>query len=137
MPGRSDDRDPGGSNRTEDVPAGEGVCGAGDRETELEGTGDDVVDEEAVPEIRTPAPAGSYYAIHVASFKDISRAGTETDYLVENGYEVSVKEVDVKGESWYRVYVGEFDYREEAEAIRVQLGELRRIAYTRVVTLKY
>ncbi|MCK4538053.1 MAG: SPOR domain-containing protein [Candidatus Krumholzibacteria bacterium] len=117
----------------------EGTAGqeTGDLETELEGTGENVVDEEPVPEIRTPAPAGSYYTIHVASFKDVSRAGTETDYLEDNGYEVSVKEVDVKGGSWYRVYVGEFDNREEAEAIRVQLGELRRIAYTRVVTLKY
>ncbi|MBU8922249.1 MAG: SPOR domain-containing protein [Bacteroidales bacterium] len=105
--------------------------------TDVEETGDTDIDEEPAPEIRTPAPAGSYYTIHVASFKDMSRAGAETDYLEDNGYEVSVKEVDVKGKAWYRVYVGEFDNREEADAVRVQLGELRRIAYTRVVTLKY
>jgi cell division septation protein DedD len=111
--------------------------GVGDVETGLKETVDEVVDEEPAPEIRTLAPEGSYYAVHVASFKDIARAGAETDYLEDNGYEVSVKEVDVKGAVWYRVYVGEFENREEAEAIRVQLGELRRIAYTRVVPLKY
>jgi cell division protein FtsN len=88
------------------------------------------------PATVTPAPEGSYYTVHVASFRDMSRAGSETDYLEKNGYEPIVIPADVKGETWYRVYVGEFGSKEEAAAERLKLLDLRRIGYARVVTLK-
>ena len=84
----------------------------------------------------TPAPEGSYYSVHVASFKEISRAGTETDYLEKKGFEALVISAEVKGQTWYRVYVGEFGIREEAAAMRLQLLDLSRIGYAKVVTLK-
>ena len=84
----------------------------------------------------TLAPEGSYYSVHVASFRDIGRAGSETDYLEKNGYEALVKETTVKGEAWFRVYVGEFETREEATALKLKLLDLSRIGYARVVTLK-
>jgi cell division protein FtsN len=88
------------------------------------------------PETATPAPAGSYYSIHVASFKEMSRAGKETDYLEKKGYETIVIAADVKGQEWYRVYVGEFGTKEEADAARLKLLDLPAIGYARVVTLK-
>ncbi len=84
----------------------------------------------------TPAPEGSFYSVHVASFREISRAGTETDYLEKKGYEAIVIAAEVKGQSWYRVYVGEFETKEEAVATRLQLLDLSRIGYAKVVTLK-
>lgn len=84
----------------------------------------------------TPAPEGSYYSVHVASFKEMSRAGTETDYLEKKGYEAIILDADVNGQKWYRVYVGEFGTKEEAAATRMQLLDLSRIGYAKVVTLK-
>ena len=84
----------------------------------------------------TPAPEGSYYSVHVASFREISRAGTETDYLEKKGFEALVISAEVKGQTWYRVYVGEFGAKEEAAAVRLQLLDLSRIGYAKVVTLK-
>jgi cell division septation protein DedD len=84
----------------------------------------------------TPAPEGSHFSIHVASFKEMSRAGTETDYLEKNGYDSIVLEKEVNGQKWFRVYVGEFRTKEEATAMRLELLDLRQIGYAKVVTLK-
>jgi septal ring-binding cell division protein DamX len=84
----------------------------------------------------TPAPAGSHYSIHVASFKEISRAGQETDYLEKNGYDTAVLEADVSGQKWFRVYAGEYGTREEADAARLRLLDLSRIGYAKIVLLK-
>ena len=84
----------------------------------------------------TSAPEGSYFAVHVASFKEISRAGRETDYLERKGYDAVVIATAVSGRTWYRVHVGEYRTREEAAAVRLQLLDLSRIGYAKVVTLK-
>ena len=103
----------------------------GDDETEAV-TDKPVSESDAV----TLAPEGSHFSIHVASFKEISRAGMETDYLEKNGYGAIVLEAEVKGQKWFRVYVGEFRTREEAAEMRLKLLDLRRIGYSKVVTLK-
>ncbi len=88
------------------------------------------------PRAVTTAPEGSYFAVHVASFRETGRAGNETDYLEKKGYDAVVIATEVSGRAWYRVYVGEYRTREEAAAIRLQLLDLSRIGYARVVTLK-
>jgi len=100
------------------------------------GDGADHAPPVSKPVTVTPAPEGSFYSVHVASFREISRAGTETDYLEKKGYEAIVIAAEVKGQSWYRVYVGEFETKEEAVATRLQLLDLSRIGYAKVVTLK-
>ncbi len=85
----------------------------------------------------THAPEGMYYSVHVASFKNMRRAGVETDYLEKEGYQARVLEVEINGEKWLRVYVGEFDTREAAEQARRELLGIKRIAYAQVVKLKY
>ncbi len=123
----------------------EAVTGAGDREAEEKTVADDPAGGEAgtgqalsssKPGTVTPAPEGSYFTVHVASFKEISRAGKETDYLEKNGYDAVVIATEVSGLTWYRIYVGEYRTREEAAAGRLQLLDLSRIGYARVVTLK-
>jgi cell division protein FtsN len=97
-------------------------------------------EEEEVPEpepVQEKRPqVGVRYTIHVASFKDIVRAGQETEYLERIGFDVKVTEYEVKGEVWFRVYVGEFDTREEATQVKRELLEINRIGYARVVELE-
>ena len=88
------------------------------------------------PGTATPAPEGSHFSVHVASFREMDRAGTETDYLEKNGYDSIVLEKVVNGQTWYRVYVGEFRTKEEATTTRLDLLDLRQIGYAKVVTLK-
>ena len=114
---------PAGEKTIADAPAG-GEAGTGTALSSPE------------PEIVTPAPEGSYFAVHVASFREISRAGKETDYLEKKGYYAVVIAIEVSGKTWYRVHVGEYRTREEAVAARLQLLDLSRIGYAKVVTLK-
>jgi len=96
-----------------------------------------VVTKEPVvraPEKVTPT-AGPRYAIHIASFKELSRAGRETEYFERAGYEVRVVEVNIKGEIWFRVLVGNYATREEAITERVEIRAMKRVGYARVVKL--
>ncbi len=126
---------------TEPGPAGETVEKPVEEKTDeaVTGGGDTepaVTQPVSKPGTVTPAPEGSHYSVHVASFREMSRAGTETDYLEKNGYDSIVLETEVNGQKWYRVYVGEFRTKEEAVATRLDLLDLRQIGYAKVVTLK-
>jgi cell division protein FtsN len=109
----------------------------------------DTTTEELVPEAEPPvekakpkpppkeAPhVGPRYAVHVASFKDIGRAGSEVEYLEKQGYEVRVIEVEIRGEAWFRVLVGDYGTTEEAGKVRLELLTLKRISYASVVKLE-
>ncbi|MBN1163985.1 MAG: SPOR domain-containing protein [Candidatus Krumholzibacteriota bacterium] len=81
----------------------------------------------------TPAPEGKHYSVHVASFREISRAGQESDYLEGKGFVPAVMEVDIRGEKWFRIMVGEYATREEALQTKMKLMTLKRIGYARIV----
>jgi cell division protein FtsN len=121
---------------TDDEPAGESVEKPAAAGTDSGDTEPVVSQPVSKPGTVTPAPEGSHFSIHVASFKEMSRAGTETDYLEKNGYDSIVLEKEVNGQKWFRVYVGEFRTKEEATAMRLELLDLRQIGYAKVVTLK-
>lgn len=101
--------------------------------------GEKAVSDEASTARRDAAPAqeGIYYSVHVASFKEMSRAETEMEHLGKEGYETHLLEAEIKGEKWLRVYVGKFGDRETAERTRVELLGIKRIGYAKVVKLKY
>lgn len=116
-----------------------------DKEIPVEAAADSVataevgaeVREEAVPE--PPAvepPPGPLYAVHVASFKDMERVEAEISYLERQGYDTRIVEAEVRGGVWYRVLVGGFATREEADEARRELLALRRISYARVVEIE-
>lgn len=79
------------------------------------------------------AKASDYYSVHIASFRDINRAGLEAEYFENEGYKVEVREVLVKGDKWFRVMVGRFADEEEARRERIELLSYKRIGYARVV----
>jgi len=98
----------------------------------------------ALPEQAAPKPeppkmettAGPRYAVHVSSFKDIGRVGAEVSFLEKLGYETMVTEVEIKGVVWFRVLVGEYATREEADEAVRELLALKRITYARVETIE-
>jgi len=77
-------------------------------------------------------PAGPRYAVHVSSFKDPGRVDAEVAYLEKLGYETRVVEIEIKGTAWFRVLVGAFATREEADEARRELLALKRIEYARI-----
>jgi cell division septation protein DedD len=119
-----------------DRDAGEGEIGDAAKETAVDEAAEIPEKPISKPGTVTPAPAGSHFAVHVASFKEIERAGRETDYLEKKGHAATVISAEVNGQTWYRVYVGEYRTREEAAAMRLQLLDLPQVGYARVVTLK-
>jgi len=79
---------------------------------------------------------GYYYTVHVASFQDIARAGREIDYLEKNGFDAFIVDALVKDKTWFRVLVGKFATKEEADEVRLDLLELKRVGYARVIKQK-
>lgn len=99
----------------------------------------EVAREETAPKPEPPRPKppeGRHYAVHVASFKDINRVGAEVSYLEKQGYETRVVEVEVRDTVWFRVLVGDFATREEADEAMGELLALRRISYAKVVKIE-
>ena len=81
------------------------------------------------------APGRGVYTIHVASFKEMSRAEVEKAYLGKNGFPARIVEVEIKGEKWLRILVGEFATENEASKTRLDLLGLNKVGYARVVTI--
>jgi cell division protein FtsN len=75
------------------------------------------------------------YTIHVASFKEMSRAEVEKAYLEKNGFAARIVEVDIKGEKWLRILVGEYATMDEAAQQRLALLGLSKIGYAQVRTI--
>jgi hypothetical protein len=73
---------------------------------------------------------GTYYSIHLASFKDLERANAFVNNLTKKGKLVFWEKTDVpeKGE-FYRVYLGKYDNREEAVEFWNVLKEEGAVSY--------
>jgi len=57
------------------------------------------------------------WTVQINAFPDQNSAKIWVDRLKNKGYNAYVTEVHVKGKAWYRVRVGQYDTREEAEKI--------------------
>jgi cell division protein FtsN len=66
----------------------------------------------------------------------MSRAEVEKAYLGKNGFPARIVEVEIKGEKWLRVLVGEFATENEATKTRLDLLGLNKVGYARVVTIE-
>ncbi len=112
-----------------------------------EGHAPDEVKMEA-PEVRTEETAahqptadtgrvtGARYALHVASFRDIVRAGREKEFLEKKGFSVSIVVVEIKGKEWFRILVGGYDTRENAMRARAELMDITGVGYARIIELE-
>ena len=95
------------------------------------------LEPKAADGAKTEIAAGSgTFTIHVASFREMSRAEVEKAYLEKNGFPARIVEVEIKGETWLRVLVGEFATESEATKTRLDLLGLNKVGYARVVTIE-
>lgn len=69
----------------------------------------------------TPPASEEYYTVQVGSYRNKSNADTYAAQLRENGYEVQVVEALVKGNTYFRVWVGKYPTIEEAKAFSLTL----------------
>ena len=73
------------------------------------------------PETAERKEAGTSWTVQVNAFPDEDSAKIWVDRLKNKGYKAYVTEVRNKGKVWYRVRIGHYDTREEAEKIEETL----------------
>jgi cell division septation protein DedD len=76
--------------------------------------------------------AGSYL-IHISSFRESAKARNEIEYLEARGFPVFIVFLDLgpKG-TWYRVYAGPLDTRDEARNMKKLLDDTPQVRFTRI-----
>ncbi len=60
--------------------------------------------------------SGTVYSVQIYSFAELDRAKKSKAELEKKGLSVHIAEGEVKGRTWYRIRVGEFATRDEAQA---------------------
>ncbi|MBW2610178.1 MAG: SPOR domain-containing protein [Deltaproteobacteria bacterium] len=82
---------------------------------------------------RTVSPGkkqdGKVYFLHVSSFKEKINAEKTVDRLKKNGHKAFIVSETISGESWFRVYIGEFDDEKSARRIGSELKGKGTISY--------
>jgi cell division septation protein DedD len=68
------------------------------------------------------------WTVQVNAFPDEKSAKTWVDRLKDKGYSAYLSESRIQGRVWYRVRVGRFDSREEAEKIQESLRKKEHLA---------
>lgn len=83
-------------------------------------------DESKVEEIKTAKPAkkGQFFAIQVGAFNSHALAKDYSNRFSRAGYAISISQAEVKGKTWYRVRVGSFKTKEEAQIEKAKLEKL-------------
>ena len=75
-----------------------------------------------------PEADAKIYSIHYASYKSEAEALTELAKLRSRGYEGLIRKTDVASKgTWYRVYAGKYETRDEAFAAGVAMKQRREI----------
>ena len=72
--------------------------------------------------------AEQVWTVQIKSSPDKKYADTWVERLKAKGYDAFVVEGDVKGQTWYRVRVGRFAARQEAEALRTALETQEKLS---------
>jgi cell division protein FtsN/Mrp family chromosome partitioning ATPase len=86
------------------------------------------------PAPRTTPPAGDVeYTVHVGSFRHLEQAYQDIATLQKHGFVGRAVKTDLGNKGiWYRVYVGGFSTRAEAEEVRDSILELPEYRYAQV-----
>lgn len=94
------------------------------------------VSKPSTPEVKVPALKEGYY-VYVASFQNREYAQTLRDRLAKGGYAVHVVPVELTGKGkWYRVTLGAYPTREEAERVKASVAKAEKIRDALVVLEK-
>lgn len=75
-----------------------------------------------------PKHSGKPWTVQVNAFPDEKSAKSSVDRLRDKGYNAYVSESRIQGRTWYRVRVGRFDSREEAEKTQESLRKKEHLA---------
>ncbi len=92
---------------------------------------------QAEPQASQPSKKDSserVWTVQVKSASEKKFAENWAGRLKAKGYDAFVADADVKGQTWYRVRVGHFAAREEAEALRATLESKEGLSGSFIVT---
>lgn len=83
-------------------------------------------EEPNTEEIKTAKPAKKdpFYAIQVGAFNSHALAKDYSTRFSRAGYAISISQATVKGKTWYRVKVGSFETKDEAQKEKSKLEKL-------------
>ena len=94
----------------------------GERGTIIAGTGSNNTVEALETTKEAEQIQKQTFHLHVNSFQSRDNAEAETGRLTRLGYQAFLREEDVSGQAWFRVYVGAFpsekDAREQGEILK-------------------
>jgi len=79
---------------------------------------------------------GGQYVVHISSFRESAKARIEISHLERRGFSVFIvfMNLGTKG-TWYRVYAGPTDSREEARNIKKLLDDTPGVRFTRITQI--
>lgn len=84
------------------------------------------------PPVTTPAVPGDYY-VHVSSFRAADHADAVAQRFAAEGVPATVRSKTVRDALWFRVYLGPFATREEAERSAGRLRDQGKVTYFKVI----
>ncbi len=77
-----------------------------------------------VPMKKTPQTKEEYFTIQVGSYRNRENAEIHAEDLQRGDFDVQIVEAVVKGETYYRVWVGRFATAEQAKTFSIKLDSL-------------
>jgi len=77
-----------------------------------------------VPTKKTPETIEEYFTIQVGSYRNRENAEKHAEDLRKREFDVEIVEAQVKGEAYYRVWVGKFATAERAKTFSIKLDSL-------------
>ena len=77
-------------------------------------------------------------SIHVSSWQDITKAETEWKQLIDRNYDAYIVPTKLENkESWYRVFVGNYNNKKSSKPLLVQIQNLQGVTSAQTLTLPY
>ncbi|MCB1185148.1 AAA family ATPase [bacterium] len=88
---------------------------------------------QPVAAVTPPSPEGFF--IHISSFRTLERAETQVRRIESRELPALTRTEDVRGTTWFRVYIGPYADREAARQRANELKDAGRISYYQIVRL--
>lgn len=95
-----------------------------------------VIKKEETPKVSNRTSQTSYYTLQVGAFSSINSVESFKDILAKKGYQPIVEKTTIDGKTWYRVYVGKYSTKEEAQKYASEVKSKLGLEKILVVELK-